>query len=195
MLFRLFYIMILALDISTAIVGISIFDEDYKLHEMSFFKFGKKRSIFEKLSDFIDHFEKYSELNFTNIAIEEPLKKFAGKFSNADTIQKLTQMNALMSGYLYTKHKVEPVYYNVQTARKTAFPNLTIPQSHPSKKTLIWQAVMEAEPTLNWQYTKGGKLIEGTFDMADSYVVGSAHIVSLIKQKSAKKNLVIEKSK
>lgn len=187
--------MILGLDISTTVVGIAIFDDNYKLHELSFFKFDKKRTMFEKLNDFIEHLEKYSELEFKSIAIEEPLKKFAGKFSNADTIQKLTQMNAMISGYLFVKFGVEPNYYNVQSARKYAFPNLSIPQSHPNKKNLIWEAVMKAEPTLNWVYGKTGKLIDGTYDMCDAYVVGMAHIVSSIKikNKTKKANLVENK--
>lgn len=179
--------MILGLDISTTVVGISIFGEDYKLHEISYVKFGKKLSLFEKLDEFINHFEKYSKLEFTSIAIEEPLKKFAGKFSNAETIQRLTQMNAMISCYLYQKFNLEPVYYNVISARKTAFPNLVIPQSHPNKKYLIWECVMKAEPHLNWIHSKTGKLVDENFDMCDAYVVGTAHIVSTIKKKTSNK--------
>lgn len=187
--------MILGLDISTTVVGISIFDEEHKLHELSCVQFGKKLSLFEKLDEFINHFEKYSKLDFTAISIEEPLKKFAGKFSNADTIQKLTQMNALISGHLYRKFNIEPIYYNVQSARKTAFPNLSIPQSYPNKKYLVWEAVMKAEPHLNWKYTKTGKLDDTNFDMTDAYVVGMAHIVSTIKQKSTNKKEIEHQNK
>jgi len=187
--------MILGLDISTTVVGISIFDENYKLHEISYLKFGKERTLFQKLNDFIEHFQKYSELEFTSIAIEEPLKKFAGKFSNADTIQRLTQMNSMISGYLYIKLNMEPKYYNVQSARKKAFPNLEIPKSHPNKKYLIWEAVMKAEPTLNWIYGRTGKLVDENFDMCDAYVVGMAHIVSNIEEKSRIKEAQIAEDK
>jgi len=187
--------MILGLDISTTVVGISIFDEDYKLHEVSYLKFGKERTLFQKLGDFIENFEKYSQLEFTSIAIEEPLKKFAGKFSNADTIQRLTQMNSMISGFLYLKFNMEPKYYNVQSARKKAFPNLEIPKSHPNKKYLIWEAVMKAEPTLNWIYSRTGKLVDENFDMCDAYVVGMAHIVSNIEEKSRIKEAQIAEDK
>ena len=187
--------MILGLDISTTVVGISIFDENYKLHEVSYLKFGKERTLFQKLEDFIENFKKYSELEFTSIAIEEPLKKFAGKFSNADTIQRLTQMNSMISGFLYLKFKMEPKYYNVQSARKKAFPNLEIPKSHPNKKYLIWEAVMKAEPTLNWIYGRTGKLVDENFDMCDAYVVGMAHIVSNIEEKSRIKEAQIAEDK
>nr|QBM02822.1 hypothetical protein [uncultured archaeon] len=179
--------MIISFDISTTCTGYSIFSEDYKLQEISYIKFGKKLTLFEKLDEFIKHFEKYSELKVTAMVVEEPLKKFAGKFSNADTIQRLTQMNAMISGYLYKKFNVEPIYYNVLSARKTALPNLIIPQKFPNKKYLVWEAVMKLEPTLNWIYNKNGKLADENFDMTDSYVVGMAHIVSIIRHKTSQK--------
>lgn len=188
--------MILSLDISTSVIGIAIFDNDYKLHELTWVKFNQKeKSLFKKLDFFIEFMEKYKHINFTDIAIETELLKFAGKFSNAETINKLARMNAIISGFLYKKYKIEPTYYNVQTARKLAFPNLIIPQSHPSKKNLIWEAVMKAEPQINWRYGKTGKLVDGSLDAADAYVIGMAHIVSSIKikNKTKKANLVENK--
>jgi hypothetical protein len=85
-------------------------------------------------------------------------------------------MNAMISGYLYRKFNREPIYYNVLSARKMAFPDLVIPQKFPNKKYLIWESVMKAEPTLNWIYNKNGKLADENFDMADSFVIGLAHI-------------------
>jgi hypothetical protein len=175
--------MILGLDISTSVIGIALFGEDYKLHEISYIKFKKGTNLFVKLDEFIDHMDKYKNLKISHISIEEPLKKFAGKFSSADTIQKLTQMNAMISGYLYKEFGVEPRYFNVNSARKLVFPNLVIPQSHPSKKSLIWEAVMKAEPTVNWIYSpKTHKLVDENFDMADAYVISMAYIISMIKE-------------
>lgn len=177
--------MILSLDVSTSIIGVAIFSDDYKLHELTWVKFNaKEKSLFKKLDYFIEFMEKYKHINFTEVAIERELLAFRGKFSNAETLNKLARMNALISGYLYKKYNVEPEYYNVQTARKLCFPALQIPQSHPNKKTLLWEAVMKAEPTINWIYGKTGKLAEGSLDAVDAYVVGMAHIVSTIKQKS-----------
>lgn len=177
--------MLLGLDISTSCIGIAIFDEKYKLHELSYVKFTKGKTMFEKIDEFILYFKKYDEIQFTEISIEEPLKRFAGKFSNAETIQKLTQMNAMISAYLYLKLNVTPVYYNVLHARKVAFPNLIIPKSHPSKKTLIWECVMRMEPTINWVYSKKtGKLADETYDMCDAYTISLAHITSQISNKN-----------
>lgn len=175
--------MLLSLDISTSVIGVTVFDENYKLTELSYVKFNKKeKSLFAKLDEFIDYMKKYDNMKFTEIAIEEPLLRFAGKFSNANTIQKLTQMNALVSGYLYKKYNIEPLYYNVQTARKLAFPSLVIPKGTPNSKYVIWKAFVEVYPTINWEYSKRTfKLVDETFDAVDSAVVGLAHIATVKK--------------
>lgn len=190
--------MILGLDISTSVVGISLFHNDeFKLYELSYIKFKDGTNLFIKLDEFIKTFEeRYSDITLTQIFIEEPLKKFKGKFSSADTIQKLTQINSMISGYLYRKHKLFPIYFNVSTARKSVFKDLSIPQSHPNKKHLVWEAVMKAEPMINWKYsTKTHALMKENYDMCDAYVVGMAGIIMLIKQKTNPVDQQIEKKK
>lgn len=173
--------MILGLDISTSVIGITWFSDDYKFLEISYLKFKKGTCLFTKLDEFITFFEhKYGKLKISSIGIEEPLKAFKGKFSSADTIQKLTQINALISGYLYRRYHLKPSYYNVNAARKLVFPSLVIPQSHPNKKYMIWEAVMKLEPTINWMYSASThKLQDENFDIADSYVIAVCHILTL----------------
>ncbi len=183
--------MILGLDISTSVVGVALFSTDFKLYELSYIKFKAGTNLFVKLNEFIQFYEnKYANIAITNIHIEEPLKKFKGKFSNADTIQKLTQMNAMISSYLYLLLDVEPQYFNVNSARSIVFPELKIPQKHPNKKYLIWESVMKAEPTINWKYSpKTHKLMDENFDMCDAYVSGMAGIIMLIKQNTGNQSL------
>jgi hypothetical protein len=183
--------MLLALDISTSVVGIAIFGTDHKLHEISYIKFDKKeKSLFKKLDAFIEHIEKYN-ITFTQIAVESPLLRMAGRFSSAETLQKLTTMNALVCGYLYRKYGIEPVYFNVQAARKLAFPDLVIPKQHPNKKYLVWESVMKTFPQVNWIYSKNGKLVDENFDMSDAITVGLSFIVSSIKLKLSGKTEVV----
>jgi hypothetical protein len=179
--------MTLGLDISTTVIGIALFDKNDKLCNLEYIKFKPKTNLFQRLDDFIEHFEQLSlainlengENKLEHISIEEPLKAFKGKFSNAETIQKLTTMNAFISSYLYRKFKIEPRYYNVNTARKTAFPSLVIPKGATNKKYLIWEKVVEKEPQINWKYSKKThKLMDENFDMSDAYVVGYADIVT-----------------
>jgi len=180
--------MILALDISTSVIGLALFgleDDNYKLHELSYKKFTPKLTLFEKLDQFVEFYKDYENLSITEISIEEPLKRFKGRFSNADTIQKLTQMNSMISLFLYQKTGIQPTYYNVLAARSMVFPELKIPQSHPNKKYLIWEAVDKAEPKVIWKYSKTThKLIDENFDMADAWVVGMAHVLSRINSKN-----------
>ncbi len=182
--------MIIGLDISTSVVGVAVFDsENYNLQELCYLKFKVGTNLFVKLNEFVEFFEKkFKNSEITNIHIEEPLKKFKGKFSNADTIQKLTQINAMISGYLYNKLKIEPVYFNVQTARSIVFPELSIPKSHPNKKHLIWEAVMKVEPKITWLYSnKTHALKDVNFDMCDAWVAGMAGIIMIINQKNSRK--------
>lgn len=191
--------MTLGLDISTTVVGIALFDNNNKLCNLEYIKFKPKTNLFQRLDDFVEHFEKLSKAinledgdnKLKHISIEEPLKAFKGRFSNAETIQKLTTMNAFISLYLYRKFKIEPRYYNVNTARKTAFPELIIPKSAPNKKYLIWEKVVEKEPQINWTYSKKThKLRDENFDMSDAYVVGYADIVTRqITQKNILKEI------
>lgn len=155
------------------------------MYELSYIKFKAGTNLFIKLNEFINFFEKqYGNIALTHIFIEEPLKKFRGKFSNADTIQKLTQMNAMISVFLFRKYNIQPEYFNVSTARSLVFPELKIPREYPNKKYLIWEAVMKAEPTVNWKYSdRTHKLINECFDMCDAYVAGMAGIISMIKIK------------
>ena len=173
----------LGLDISTSCVGVSLFNEEYKLIHLGYIKFNQKnKSLFAKLDEFIKYMETYKNSPIKYIAIEEPLKKFKGKFSNADTIQKLTTMNALISGFLYKQYNIEPEYYNVLTARTTVFPTLKIPQGTENKKHLIWNAVMNAEPQINWEYSKTThKLKDENFDASDAYVISMCSIIHRIK--------------
>ena len=188
--------MTIGLDISTTVIGIALFDNNDKICSLEYIKFKQKTTLFERLDDFINHIEKLSlalnlkegENKIQHISIEEPLKKFKGKFSNADTIQKLTMMNAMVSGYMYKTFGCEPRYYNVNTARKSVFPDLVIPQSSPNKKYLIWEKVVEKEPQINWKYSKiTHKLIQENFDMTDAYVVGMADIMTRQLTKKNKK--------
>ncbi len=185
--------MILALDISTTCIGYSIFDEDGKLIELNCIKFNSKLTKFEKLEEFkaaTDYFKKFP-IKF--IAIEEPLKKFAGKFSSADTIALLNFFNGMISSYLYLEFGMEPFYFNVNNARSLAFPKIKNGTMSEVKaeggggnsiKHSIWEKVMKMEPLISWRYgPKSRKLLDENYDMADAYVIGLAMLITIDNQK------------
>ena len=167
--------MLLGFDISTSVIGFSAFNLEGELVELDCVKFKDKQSIFEKLAFFEEKIKHYKSAEIKYIGIEEPLKKFSGRFSNADTISKLNFFNGMISSYLYLTFKVEPQYLNVSTARKTSFPELNM--KTPEIKHEVWKKVVECEPQINWKYSKiTGKLMDENYDMSDSYVISRSYL-------------------
>lgn len=204
--------MILGLDISTSCIGYSLFDENGKLIELNCVKFRDKLTKFEKLEEFKKATAYLKNFPITFIAIEEPLKKFMGKFSSAETIATLNFFNGMISAYLYLEFGIEPMYFNVNTARKIVFPPAPKPKKTATKdaeeseatvseevleesddkddkksiKHIIWSKVMQLEPQINWRYgPKSRKLLDENFDMSDAYVIGLAMLITLDKQKAS----------
>jgi len=170
--------MILALDVSTSCIGYALFNESGdELMELNYVKFRTKISLFEKLEEFKKQIFFLKENDIQHIVIEEPLKKFAGKFSSASTIGLLNFFNGMISGSIYEMFGIEPIYYNVNTARKTAFPEYKAKKQSSENKHQIWTLVRDREPHIVWKYgPRSAKLVAENFDMADSYVIGLAHI-------------------
>lgn len=177
--------MLLSLDISTSCIGYCLFGDDGKLLKMSHSKFNSTQSKFERLQKFISELklEGILSANVDMIAIEEPLKKFKGKFSSAETIAVLNHFNGMVSSFLYTTFNIEPVYYNVNSIRSTAFPGLKVIKEEGSVKHEVWRKVMELEPQINWKYsTKTRKLMDENYDMSDAYACGVCHLNIIRRQ-------------
>lgn len=194
--------MILGLDISSSCIGYSIFDMDGKLIELNCVKFRDKLTLFEKLEEFKKSTEHFKKLEIQFIAIEEPLKKFMGKFSSASTIALLNFFNGMISSYLYVEFGIEPIYFNVNNARSLVFPkskktavkktdiesaeDLEVEVEQEEKGSIkheIFKKVMALEPLINWRYgPKSRKLLDENYDMCDSYVIGVAMLITLDKQ-------------
>lgn len=205
--------MILGLDISTSCIGYSLFSEKGKLIELNCVKFNSDLTKFEKLEEFKKATAYLKSFPIKFIAIEEPLKKFMGKFSSAETIALLNFFNGMVSAHVYSEFGIEPIYFNVNTARKLAFPPVVKDKKSVKKeeeeevdnslevldesekkgkgkddkvsiKHIIWTKVMEMEPLINWRYgPRSRKLLDENFDMADSYVISLAMFITLQRQK------------
>jgi Holliday junction resolvasome RuvABC endonuclease subunit len=175
--------MILALDVSTSCIGYALFDSSgEKLLELNYIKFRSKLTLFEKLAEFKEKIKFLESAEVEHIVIEEPLKKFAGKFSSASTIAILNFFNGMISASVYEMFGVEPIHYNVNTARKTAFPEFKPKRDSKSNKHEIWTLVRDKEPHIVWKYgPKSRKLVAENYDMCDAYTIGLCHI-NIIKE-------------
>lgn len=181
----------LALDVSTSVIGICLFNKDGILASMDYIKFGsnKEQDLFEKADLFEKKVAYIKELVIEGepvvvqyVAIEEPLLRVQGKHSSAATIGLLNFFNGIISDRCFRLFGVKPVHYNVNHARSSVFPGLP-KGTETSAKQEVWKRVSRMEPQINWWYgPKSRKLIDENYDMVDAYVVGTCHVLNVMKQ-------------
>lgn len=165
--------MILGLDISTSIIGFCIINKNKKLHSLSFLNLKSEKNLFEKAISFKEELEKYKGI-ITSVAIEEPLVMYQPGFSRAQILSKLSTFNGMCAIISFMVTNCEPKYYNVNTARKLAFPEMKFPKGS-DRKIVVQQHVAELWPQVNWPLgPKNGKMIKQCFDMSDAAIIALA---------------------
>ncbi|MCS5550481.1 MAG: hypothetical protein NZ811_03080 [Gammaproteobacteria bacterium] len=170
--------MILGLDISTTMVGVSVIDiESRALVKVDGWDISKYDTLFEKAE--LVGAELYalrSEYDIERVFIETALKKFMPGRSRADTIIKLSKFNGIVSWLCFECCGFEPTYINVNTARTLyglSFPRGT---KGPQRKKMVIEAVIEKEKTaFKYEMARGGRNFKkGTDDRADAIVIARA---------------------
>lgn len=175
--------MLAAFDISSTCIGYSVFNDKGSLIEMNYVKFNTKKSYLERKEFFREKIKHLMKIDIKQVAIEEPLEKFEGKFSSSHTIAVLNRFNGIISCLLHDMFKIEPIYYNVKHARKRVLPNFKVKKDGTGEKHQVWENVMKMEPQINWKYgIKSMKLLPENYDMADSYIIGKCHIYTIQEQ-------------
>ncbi len=207
---------IMGLDVSTKTIGISLFDNEGKLLELTHITPKIKpqpQTKLEELFKKVDAFEKlitrYIELDVDRVIIEEPLLNS----NNIYTIATLLKFNGMISKIVSEVLNVIPEFISSYDSRAYAFPELMsvrklnkkgefytekeIKGKTPvlfgnyqwdvDKKQIIWEKVAEREPQIVWCYDKNGKLKKENFDMSDAYTVALAAI-NIDKLKNKEKN-------
>lgn len=176
----------LSLDISTTTIGICLFNEKGDLEEITYVSYkakaAKELDLFQKADLFEEKIKHMKNANINHIAIEEPLKRVQGKFSNAQTLSLLNFFNGMISDRVYKMFGVRPVHYNVRHARSTVFNDIGNVDKDNIKNE-IWKRVQRLEPHVNWIYGKKSlKLSDENYDMCDAYVIGYCHLINLDNQ-------------
>ncbi len=165
--------MILGLDISTSITGVSIVDRNNELIYCEAWRTDKPRlSFYEKLDaikDNICHLK--SQYPIEKIYVEEPLGMFAAGRSSAQVISKIQRFNGAVCWMLRELFDMDPEYINVYTARKTC--GIKVKRGEKAKKVVL-QHVLETEKDFKAEYTKKGNPVKGVYDKADSLVIAKA---------------------
>ena len=114
------------LDISTSIIGMSLF-LDNKLVKLMHVDLTKTKCMFDKASKFEEEFKQKilndaatdKSLDIKHIYIEDTLQSFSRGLSSARTLMQLSRFNGIVSNIVFRITRIKPVFINVNTARKT----------------------------------------------------------------------------
>lgn len=164
--------MILGLDISTSITGITLLDENGEVKVMNAIDTRKYKNFFQKaeavkkvLTDLSNSYK------VEEIFIEQSLQSFRSGFSSAKTLSTLSRFNGIVSWMCYSLWSLEPQYLAATSARKLC--GIKIPKGEKAKPVVL-QYVLDNEPTFMVEYTKHGNPKPDSFDRADSWVIAKA---------------------
>jgi Holliday junction resolvasome RuvABC endonuclease subunit len=164
--------MILGLDISTSITGITILDKDCEILYNDALDTRKYKSLFEKARVLQ---EKLKEINkqykIEDVYIEKSLQSFRSGFSSAKTLSTLSSFNGIVSWMCFEIFKREPEYIAAPTARKLC--GIKIPKGQKAKQVVL-KFLLDNEPSFVVEYTKFGNPKPKYFDMADSIIIAKA---------------------
>jgi len=172
--------MILGLDISTSITGVTLLDYnnniilnnsiDLRKYKNFFIKSEKVAAVFKNLSQKPD-----------KIFIEQSLQSFRSGFSSAATLSTLSRFNGVVSWLAYKEWSLEPEYIAATSARKLA--GIKITKGTPAKEQVL-QHLLDNEPSFVVEYTRHGNPKPDTYDRADSLVIARAGLELCTKEKN-----------
>ena len=164
--------MILGLDISTSITGITLLDDNGEVKVMNAIDTRKYKNFFQKaeavkkvLTDLSNSYK------VEEVFIEQSLQSFRSGFSSAKTLSTLSRFNGIVSWMCYSLWSLEPQYLAATSARKLC--GIKIPKGEKAKPVVL-QYVLDNEPTFVVEYTKHGNPKPDSFDRADSWVIAKA---------------------
>lgn len=181
------------LDISTSIVGVSLF-ENNSLFKLFHVDLTKSKCMFEKADLFEkEFFRNVENIKIEKIYIEDTLQSFARGLSSAKTLMQLSRFNGITSNIAYKISGIKPVFINVNTARKSLGIKID-KNSSKDKKEQIMDWVDADMGGYNWStkiisrgVNKGlVKYEKFCYDIADAYVICKAGII--LNEQNTKKN-------
>lgn len=176
--------MILGLDISTSITGLTVLNEDGSiLHNEAVHLTSKKLESFFQKADVLKKrlIELKNLYNITEIFIEQSLNAFRPGLSSAQVILTLGRFNGVVSWICYEVYGKEPQYIGSTTARKALGIKV---ERGANAKEIVLKHVLDTEHSFQVEYTPAGKARAGSYDRADSYVIAKAGYLQCQKAKS-----------
>ena len=166
--------MILGLDISTSITGVTIVSEDDEILLNEAWDLRKYKNFFDKanfVNEQIMKLAKEHRFDIRNIFIEQSLQSFRSGFSSAKTLSTLSRFNGVVSWMVYKEFGIEPQYIAATSARKLC--GIKVPKGIKAKQ-FVMNYLIENEPNFAIEYTKFGNPKPEYYDRADSLVIARA---------------------
>ena len=180
----------IGLDISTSIIGMSLFLGD-SLVKLMHVDLTKTKCMFDKASKFEEEFKQKiftdiegNDLDIRDIYIEDTLQSFSRGLSSARTLMQLSRFNGIVSNIAFRITRIKPVFINVNTARKLLGIKID-KNSDKDKKEQVMDWVSSDLGGYNWPTkiisrgpNKGHvKYEKFCYDIADAYVICKAGII------------------
>lgn len=184
--------MILGLDISTNMIGISVIDKDDNLLHCDHVDLRKiDSSDYNLMGDkFAEHLKFIdSEIKIEHVFVEEAGKKFRRGTSSADTIFKLARINGIVCYICWQEFNILPVELEVKKARRDV--GLIIPKyprklKYSKKRKIIKEAVInfvldrDTAENFGFEKTRYDNWQVWCEDRADAYVIALAGNRSIV---------------
>ena len=184
--------LIIGLDVSTAVTGYTVLDQDGKLVELGYIDTTKEKATsLWTVADKIRH--EISRLSvgrqYSHLYIEENLQTFRSGFSSAHTIATLAKINGIVSYMARLAFNIEPTYISSAVARRECGLKILKPKTPADKKNpryvkqQVYEQMVLLHPVLvqqPWPITKPskvnpqGRLQDCCYDMMDSFVIAVA---------------------
>tara|TARA_Y100000310_G_C20696547_1_gene826125 strand:+ start:465 stop:980 length:516 start_codon:yes stop_codon:yes gene_type:complete len=168
--------MILGLDISTSITGVTVLDEDGNIVYNLAIDTRKYKNIFKKAEVVKEKLETLI-VDPEKVYIEQSLQSFRSGFSSAKTLSTLSRFNGIISWICYEIWNIQPEYLAAVSARKKV--GIKVPRGEKAKKCVI-NYVIDNVPDVSIEYTKHGNVKPSCYDKADSWVIARAGYVECL---------------
>ena len=164
--------MLLGLDISTSITGITVLDKEGEIVYNDALDTRKYKSMFVKARTLQEKLKEIKkEYKIKSIYIEKSLQSFRSGFSSAKTLSTLSAFNGIVSWMCYDIFKLTPEYLAATSARKLC--GIKIPRGQKAK-LIVLNYLLENESKFDIEYTKFGNPKPKYYDMADSIIIAKA---------------------
>ena len=174
--------MIIGLDVSTSITGITILDNDGAIVYNDAWDLRKYKNFFEK-AQYVEDRIKELDCRCERVFIEQSLQSFRSGFSSAKTLSTLARFNGVVSWLVYRILQTTPEYVAATSARKLC--GIKVQRGLKAKEVVV-KYVLDNIPEIEIEYTKFGNVKPSCYDKADSWVVAKAGHILCQKERNSK---------